>query len=97
MRKRDDYNGYMRAYMQRRYEEHREFALSVLGNQCARCGWKHELEIANKDPLQRSQLTKRQWSASKDVLRKALSHCVLLCRACNRERKRLAQHREVPA
>jgi len=52
--KKEDYNGYMREYMIRRYHSKRKEMIEQLGSACASCGSTDNLEI---DHIDRSKKT----------------------------------------
>lgn len=80
--KREDYNGYMRRFMKRRYHRRRKSAIKQLGGECVRCGSKKKLEFDHRDPKSKSfSIWSRGVSESRLVLE--IAKCQLLCAKCH--------------
>lgn len=79
LKKREDYNGYMRKFMLERYHRRRAAAIAQLGGKCAKCGSTEKLEFDHIDPKQKSfSIWCRTYSEEK--LLEELKKCQLLCR-----------------
>lgn len=83
--KREDYNGYMRKFMLRRYHKRRRDALRRLGGCCAKCGSRRKLEFDHADPNKKSF---GLWCRTVSSLRfeAELKKCQLLCGPCHRKK-----------
>ena len=83
--KREDYNGYMRRYMLRRYHLRRREAIKKLGGSCRRCGETKGLQFDHKDPKKKSF---GLWckTVSEEKFQKELKKCQLLCWRCHRDK-----------
>ena len=77
-------NEYMKEYMKRRYYERRNYALNLLGNECAECGSKDNLEIDHTDKYSKTLDIAKMWSVNKQRFLAELSLCQLLCTDCHK-------------
>lgn len=80
---RDDYNGYMREYMMKRYYEKRVEALNILGGNCAECGSDKGLQIDHVDRSKKTIPADRIPFVSKSRFLAELKQCQLLCQPCH--------------
>ena len=67
-------------------KRNREFALSILGNKCASCGfdkYKCSLDIHHLDPKTKDKTFDSMRSWSLDRVKKEIQNCILLCRNCH--------------
>lgn len=80
--KRQDYNGYMRRFMKRRYHRRRKKAIQELGGICISCGSKKKLEFDHRNPKSKSF---GLWcrSVSEERFSLELKKCQLLCSKCH--------------
>jgi len=88
MRKRKDYNEYMRKYMLKRYHARRKEAIETLGGKCSACGSRDSLHIDHIDPQTKSFGISKLWSVSYKKYQAELSKCQLLCEDCHKEKSR---------
>lgn len=87
-RKKDDYNGYMRAYMARRYETRMAEFRERLGGKCERCGSTEDLEFDHIDRTTKIGIIGKIWNRRKDIVEAELKKCQLLCAECHLEKSR---------
>src|SRR6266699_1400197 len=91
--KRQDYNGYMRVFMLRRYHKRRAAIIADLGGRCIECGATEHLEIDHIEPSKkRVRLNQRLSGLSAEKLKEEVAKCQLLCTACHKEKTRV-EHR----
>lgn len=84
VKKRDDHNAYMRAYVLRRYEERRARAIAELGGACADCGATERLQFDHADRSSKAlDIAKRLHGAPWELVRAELAKCVLRCGPCH--------------
>ncbi len=77
------YNEYMRKYQLEKYRRRRQFALDKLGNKCAKCSSKENLEIDHIDKSSKSFNIAKSWSVSEKRFISELNKCQLLCQSCH--------------
>jgi hypothetical protein len=86
-RNREEYNAYMKKYMQDRCWSRRAQAIEQLGGKCVICGSTEDLEF---DHIDASTVDHRvrgsMWTVSEERLQAELAKCQLLCHKCHREK-----------
>jgi hypothetical protein len=88
MKKKDDYNGYMRQYVADQYIAKKIRAIDLLGGRCQKCGYNSciaAMTFHHRDPQTKefdwNSLRKRNWKTIETELLK----CDLLCNRCHTE------------
>lgn len=85
--KREDYNGYMREYMKRRYHLRMAKIIAYLGGKCARCPSKTALQVDHVDPTTKKfTVAQKGWNKPWEALLEELTKCQLLCDKCHTEK-----------
>ncbi len=85
-RKSEDYRGYMREYMRKRYARRKQEALNQLGGHCAKCGSTEDLEIDHIDHNKKTMHVNRMTMVSEERFQSELKLCQILCRTCHEEK-----------
>lgn len=89
--KREDYNGYMREYMARRYLKRRTEIIERLGGRCSECGTTDDLHIDHIDHTKKTvNLNRRLAGIASWKLEEETRKCQLLCRE-HHEQKSLVE------
>jgi len=88
MRDKKQYNNYMVKYMKKRYKTKRSLTLISLGNQCAKCNTKKNLEIDHIDSYKKDFDISKIWNYSENKFKKELNKCQLLCQECHIKKTR---------
>lgn len=87
--KRDDYNGYMRNYMQEYRKKRRLAAQEALGGSCVRCGATEDLHFDHVDPADKEiTISTAIATRSAKVVATELQKCQLLCTTCHKQKTR---------
>ena len=73
------YNAYLKAYMMERYKRRRLEALLKLGNACAECGSREDLQFDHRDRRTKFKVIARMWSYSEELFWAEIAKCQLLC------------------
>lgn len=81
----EDYNKYMREYMQKRHARRRQEGMDLLGGICIDCGSSEHLIFHHKDPTEKSFTLAKYGSCSEERWLKELNKCVLLCESCHKD------------
>lgn len=68
------------------YKKNKEKVWMVLGNECARCGCKHDLQIDHINPLTKKFDITKKISSKLGPLWEEIHKCQLLCEPCHREK-----------
>lgn len=80
----EEYNSRMRAYMQKRYKQRRDDAITYLGGRCVDCGLESQLEFDHIDPKLKSYNMGEIFAGKrKDVLQAEVDKCELRCIGCH--------------
>lgn len=78
-----DYNNYMRRYMLNLYHKRRAEAFAFLGDMCAYCGARDDLEIDHRDWREKSFPVAKLWSIKQGKFQEELRKCQALCKDCH--------------
>ena len=70
------------------YRKNKETVLMALGNKCARCGCKHNLQIDHIDPRTKKFDITQKLSSKLGPLWEEIHKCQLLCGSCHREKNK---------
>ena len=81
-------NEYMNEYMKNRYQQRRELAFSIIGNECALCGSELNLQIDHVYWEDKELNLAKDWNCSKKRFLEELAKCQPLCESCHREKSR---------
>lgn len=78
-------------YVGNEREYHREYSrkrraalLALLGEECAKCGSREDLQFDHVDPSEKSFNISSNMTASNQIVRQELAKCQLLCGDCHR-------------
>lgn len=83
LRNKEKYNEYMKAYMLKRYHEHKRKTIEYLGGKCVCCGSTENLQIDHKDPKLKELSLNKLWSRKGQMVQNEIEKCQLLCYACH--------------
>ena len=83
-KKREEYNAYLNAYMQRRYYERKKYGLEKLGGVCVECGETESLDFDHIDPTTKILAIGKMWSVAWPRFVAELEKCQLLCQECHK-------------
>ena len=85
MKKKEDYNEYMKLYMRDYSAKRRLKAIDFLGGRCVKCGSTSGLEVHHKDPSKKSFTLASGWHHAWTKIEEELSKCELLCEKHHKE------------
>ena len=68
------------------YRKNKEKVWMALGNKCARCGCKYDLQIDHIDPFTKKFDVTRKLSSKLGPLWEEIYKCQLLCKSCHKEK-----------
>lgn len=91
MAQRDDYNAYMRGYLQKRYADRRAAAVADLGGSCVVCGSVEDLEFDHIDRRAKSANIAKLILGKPERLYWELAKCQLLCKVHHSEKTKSEQ------
>lgn len=80
---RDEYNEYLRVYMNNRWDRRRSEAESRLGGRCVFCGTSNGLQFDHIDPTTKLFTIAKGSSFSEERFWREVDKCQLLCRNCH--------------
>jgi hypothetical protein len=83
---REEYNAYMREYMNRRYYQRKEEAHAFLGGKCVMCGTVEDLHVDHFDVRTKEEAFAKFWNWPKDRFYAELRKCQLLCAVHHKEK-----------
>lgn len=88
----EEYNAYMKQYMDERYYRRQRYCIEKLGGKCVRCGSVERLEFDHVDPNNKSfSIGSKLAGVSQSKLDEELDKCQLLCYDCHKV-KHESQH-----
>lgn len=93
---REEYNAYMKDYMNRRYQQRRDVALSLLGGKCVKCGTTQGLELDHIDRETKLFTLAKSWNVPMERFLSEVRKCQLLCDPCHNQ-KTLREKGQLPA
>lgn len=71
------------------YDSRMAYLKSLLGDKCARCESKSDLEFDHIDKDTKSFTIGKKWSHSLDLLIEEIKKCQLLCKKCHKEKNKI--------
>lgn len=83
LKKKSNYNTYMKAYMLDRYHKRREYILNRLGGFCVKCKSTNNLQVDHIDPTQKKFSIAKFSSINEQDFLKEIDKCQLLCDRCH--------------
>lgn len=74
---------------QKKRDERRVLAFSLLGDKCTMCGSESNLEFDHIDPATKQHTISSIWTSKLEIFLKEIDKCQLLCHECHVEKSRL--------
>ena len=83
-RNKENYNEYMRSYMNARYHAGKTAIFKRLGDKCSSCASIEDLQIDHKEYRLKAFNVSKLWSASEEKFTTEILKCQLLCGTCHK-------------
>lgn len=77
---------YKKEYTNNYRNKIRREVYSILGDQCAKCSSKENLQIDHIDPKRKSFTIASNWTRKREILLEEIRKCQLLCYSCHRQK-----------